>query len=129
MAARRLLGPEGPPSRNYDHEPVRLKPLECPLDHAGADAVVLAERGYRRHRLARLPFIRGDALTQVALDSLTWPLPRMDVTVITVEPPTPGAAGCGPQHDTIVLCLGHLAPRSYRRHLPHSCNSPGSRPA
>ena len=40
-----------------------------------------------------------------------------------------GAPSCGPHHDTIVLCLGHLAPRSYRRHLPHSCNSPGSRPA
>jgi hypothetical protein len=74
MAARRLLGPEGPPSRNYGYEPVRLKPLECPLDDAGADAVVLAERGYRRHRLARLPFASGDARTQGTLDALTWPL-------------------------------------------------------
>jgi hypothetical protein len=35
---------------------------------------MLAERGYGRQRLTRLPLVGGDALAQVALNALTWSL-------------------------------------------------------
>ena len=74
VSGRAFSRPEGPPSGNYGYQPVRLQSLERPLDHSWAHAVMLAERGYGRQRLTRLPFVCGDALTQCALNALTWPL-------------------------------------------------------
>lgn len=68
------VGPECAPPRHDADQALCGKPLEHPMNHAGAHPVVLSQRGHGGQRLIGLPLPDGDAATQVGFHPLARPL-------------------------------------------------------
>jgi hypothetical protein len=73
-AGQALSCPERPPSRHDVDQALGGKPLQHPVNYAGAYLVVLSQRGHSRQRLVGLPLAAGNAVPQVSFNPLARPL-------------------------------------------------------